>query len=118
MSWDCELVDPKTNKVLEAENVHFLAGGNYQVGGTKELTLNVTYNYGKLYRKVLGGEGLNDLSGKTGAESLKYLLAGVKQLSNDSSSDYWEATEGNAKVALLQLLLLARKAPQGVWRLN
>jgi hypothetical protein len=29
--------------------------------------------------------------------------------------DYWEATEGNAKRALLQLMALSRMRPDGVW---
>ncbi len=118
MSWDCTLVDPTTQEHLEATNAHMLQGGTYAVGGTKELTLNVTYNYGKIYRRVLGGEGLNDLSGKTGFDSMAWLLEGASQLKNDTSSDYWEATEGNAKTALCQLVLLAQQAPDGVWRLT
>lgn len=42
------------------------------MGGTTELWLNVTYNYGFIFRKanVLGSEGIQVLANKTGAESI------------------------------------------------
>ena len=37
------------------------------------------------------------------------------RLADDVSEDYWEATEGNAKRAILQLVALAKMRPDGVW---
>jgi hypothetical protein len=37
-------------------------------------------------------------------------------LDDDVSEDYWEATEGNVRVALSGLLFLAQRAPQGIWK--
>lgn len=45
-------------------------------------------------------------------------LSIVESLTDDSYQCfalYWEATEGNAKRALLQLLAMARMRPDGVW---
>lgn len=53
--------------------------------------------------------------GMTGAESIPVLEAAAAKLSDEVSDDYWEATEGNAKRALLQLLAMARMRPDGVW---
>ena len=118
MSWDCTLVDKRTGKPLEGEAPHNFTGGTYQVGGTKELTLNITYNYGKIFRKVLGGEGLNDLSGMRGLESIRFLLNGADQLKGEPDDDYWAATEGNARKALMDLVELATMRPDGVWQLS
>ena len=93
---------------------HLMAGGTYALGGTTELWLNVTYNYGKHYR-CLGERGIREIYGKTGAESIPMLKVAALRLGNDVSDDYWEATEGNAKRALLQLLAMARMRPDGVW---
>ena len=118
MSWDCYLVNKK-GKTIETTDPHFVqGGGTYAVGGMKELWISVTYNYGKIYRAVLGGNGLNDLDGKTGAESVPWLEIGIAKLGNDVSTDYWEATEGNAKAALFDLVALAKMAPDGRWRLT
>lgn len=98
MSYDIRLCDPVTHEALEVESPHLMAGGTYALGGTTELWLNVTYNYGK-----------------TGSESIPMLQAAALRLGDDVSDDYWEATEGNAKRALLQLLAMARMRPDGVW---
>ena len=57
----------------------------------------------------------NAIYGMTGAESIPVLEAAAAKLSDDVSEDYWEATEGNAKRALLQLLAMARMRPDGDW---
>lgn len=49
MSYDISLCDPVTHKPLKADSTHFIAGGMRAMGGTKELWLNVTYNYGHFY---------------------------------------------------------------------
>ena len=46
MSYDIYLKDPVTKEVVEVDTPHFIAGGTYAIGGTKELWLNVTYNLG------------------------------------------------------------------------
>lgn len=49
MSYDISLCDPVTHETLKADSTHFIAGGMRAMGGTKELWLNVTYNYGHFY---------------------------------------------------------------------
>jgi hypothetical protein len=49
MSYDISLCDPVTHETLEADSTHFIAGGTRAIGGTKELWLNITWNYGKFY---------------------------------------------------------------------
>lgn len=127
MSYDIELTDPVTKEVLHVENVHQIRGGTYCMGGTTELSLNITYNYSKhfypafkefedqtLPEKEREG-GVRLLYGKTGAESIPILKAVIAKLGNDVDPDYWAATEGNAKQALLGLLAFARMRPDGVW---
>ena len=115
MSYDIRLCDPVTYEVIEVDSPHLMRGGTYAVGGTNELWLNVTYNYGKHYYRVMGERGIREIYGKTGAESVPMLEAAASVLGDDASDDYWEPTEGNAKRALLQLLAMARMRPDGVW---
>ena len=51
----------------------------------------------------------------TGVDSIPLLTKAISKLGDDVSDDYWEATEGNAKRALTQLLTLAKMRPDGVW---
>lgn len=115
MSYDIRLLDPVTREQLETEVAHDMRGGTYAMGGTTKLWLNVTYNYGKHYYRVLGEKGIRTICGMTGAESIPVLEAAAAKLSDEVSDDYWEATEGNAKRPLLQLAAMARMRPDGVW---
>ncbi|WP_455136358.1 hypothetical protein [Thermophilibacter sp.] len=115
MSYDIKLIDPVTHEVINFDEPHDMRGGNYCVGGTTEAWLNVTYNYGKFYRRVLGEDGIRSIYGMTGAESIPVLEEAASKLGDDVSDDYWEATEGNAKRPLLQLAAMARMRPDGIW---
>lgn len=50
MSYDIHLNDPVTKQTIELENPHFMRGGTYAIDGTKELSLNITYNYACVMR--------------------------------------------------------------------
>ena len=116
MSYDVSLVDPVSKKVIEISSPHFMFGGNVCIGGTQQLSLNITYNYGDILRHKLGNKGIHTLYGKTGLESIPILETAVKQLADDvDDADYWHATEGNVKRALNQLLVMARMRPDGIW---
>lgn len=118
MSYDISLCDPVTHEPLKADSPHFIAGGMRAMGGTKELWLNVTYNYGHFYYRpeVFGESGIRSIYGKTGAESIPMLEKAISALGDDvDDSDYWHSTEGNAKRALCGLLAFARMRPDGVW---
>jgi hypothetical protein len=116
MSYDIELVHPITGKTLQLDSPHHMKGGTYAIGGTTLMELNITYNYGQHYRKVLGEEGIRTIYGLSGVDSIPILEKGISQLGDDVVDDYWDATEGNAKAALIQLLTLAKMRPDGVWR--
>lgn len=117
MSYDISLCDPVTHKPLKADSTHFIAGGMRAMGGTKELWLNVTYNYGNYFRRddVLGRKGIRSIYGKTGAESIPMLEKAISALGDVVDDDYWHATEGNAKRALYGLLAFAKMRPDDVW---
>lgn len=115
MSYDIRLKDQVTGETLEVDSPHEIRGGTYQVGGSREAWLNVTYNYGIHFRRVLGKDGIRSIYGKSGAESLPILDAAIHELGNDVDPDYWKPTEGNAKQALIGLRALATLRPDGVW---
>ena len=115
MSYDIRLKDPIAKETLILDAPHDMRGGTYRIGGTDECWLNVTYNYSKHYKRVFGEKGIRTIYGMTGAESIPVLKAAIERLGDDVSPNYWEPTEGNAKIALLQLLALAQLRPDGVW---
>ena len=115
MSYDIYLLNPKTKRAIELGGPHDLKGGTYAVGGTTEAWLNVTYNYSEFFYRMLGEKGIRTIYGVTGEESIPILRAAANALKGEPSDNYWDATEGNAKTALLDLIRLAKLAPYGVW---
>lgn len=117
MSYGITLNDPVTKKVIELNEPHFMRGGTYAVGGTKELWLNITYNYASIFYRpeVFGEGGVRSIYGMTGAESIPILKKAIEVLADDVDPDYWKATEGNAKKSLCQLLSMAQLRPDGIW---
>lgn len=115
MSYDIYLKDPVTRDVIEVDTPHQMAGGTYALGGTKELWLNVTYNYANHFYNTMGEKGIRTIYGMSGAESIPILENAINQLGDDVDPDYWKSTEGNAKRALLQLLAMAKIRPDGIW---
>lgn len=117
MSYDITLNDPVTNEPIQINDAHFMRGGTYQMGGCTELWLNITWNYSEFYYRedVFGEKGIRTIYGMTGLESIPVLEKAINALGNDVSDDYWEATEGNAKRPLTQLLTMAKMRPDGIW---
>ena len=129
MSYDVRLIDHTTHKVLEADNPHFMQGGTFCPGGTKELWLNITYNYAAVLCKVLQRDvidqsngqrttlvGLDAINGLYAAETISMLRKAINSLSDEGANEsYWHPTEGNVKKALIQLKALADMRPDGVW---
>ena len=118
MGYYLALTDPVSGDTLHTEDVHHMHGGTYRVGGTTSMDLNVTYNYCSHYSRSFKGEGLNSLNGLTGQEAIVPLSEAADKLGDEVSDNYWEGTEGNAKRALLQLLVLSRMRPDGVWSVS
>lgn len=112
MSYDVDFCDPVSKKVIELDEPHFMRGGTYAVGGTRELTLNITYNYSENYSKH--NFSIKDLDGKSAVEVIPELKRVIALLGDDVSDNYWDATDGNAKRALIQLLTMCRMRPDSV----
>ena len=79
MSWSMWLKNPKTGDRLECKEPHFMFGPNVCLGGTTFLELDVTYNYGRIYRKV-GFSFNEDLYGKTGKEAVHVLHEAIEKI--------------------------------------
>jgi hypothetical protein len=134
MGYDIYLVDPITKEVIILDKLHHMKGGTYAIGGFPEAHLNITYNYSDIYRNVFGdgevelsgwdkmfggGEtGIRKIYGMSGAESTPFLQSAIEKLGDDVDSDYWKATEGNAKRSLIKLVTLAKMRPDGIWKGN
>ena len=120
MSYDIRLVDPVTKESLLLEQPHFITGGTYAIGGTKELWLNITYNYGRYYYEATEGDpdfahdevtayyadgttgpieteyGIRGIYGKSGAQSiplLERMIERIKAKYQDNKGG-WITTEG------------------------
>ena len=114
MSYDIDIVDKKTKEVIKLDTPHHITGGTYVIGGTNELSMNITFNYSKIIYKVLEG-GIKGLDGKTVSDTIPLIEKAILSLKDDVTANYWESTEGNAKRALTNLLTLAKHAPNGEW---
>ena len=114
MSYDLELVG-ENGMVVQFDTPHAIRGGTYAMGGTTKAAFNITYNYAPHYYRTMGEKGIRTIYGMTGRESLPILDAAIGALGTDEHPDYWEPTEGNARVALLNLRLLASMAPDAKW---
>ena len=112
MSYDVDFCDPVSKKVIELDTPHFMRGGTYAVGGTRELTLNITYNYSENYSKH--NFSIKDLDGKSAVEVIPELERVISELGDEVDPDYWKPTDGNAKKALIQLLTMCRMRPDAV----
>lgn len=118
MSYDISLKDPVTKKTIELNEPHFMQGGTYAMGGTKELWLNITYNYGLYYYEATDKDprfahdevscyyadgtkgpmeteyGIRGIYGKTGAESIPMLEDMIRRITEKYQKDgEWIETE-------------------------
>ena len=115
MSYDINLVNPDTGDTIELDEPHQERGGTYAMGDSTEAWLNITYNYSPHFYHVFGDRGIRTIYGMTGENSKQVLKMAISMLGDDVNEDYWAATEGNAKKALMGLLHFAVLAPDGVW---
>ena len=137
MSYDISLNDPVTKVPIEIDSPHFIQGGTYQVGGTKELWLNITYNYGRYYCKAFEDnpktqeKGIRAIYGLTGLDSIPIIEKAIDKLKSDEIPDlspeeraeleadnvtgYWLPTKENALKPLYSLITFAKMRPDGVW---
>jgi len=118
MSYDIYMTEPGAvnDMIIKLNSPHHFKGGTYAVGGTNELTLNITYNYSIFYRETIDSEkGLRWIYGKTGEEVLPVLEDAVGFLGVKQSDNYWEATPGNAGHALLGLIAFCKLRSDGIF---
>ena len=116
MSYDINILDPKTKEVIILDKPNTFKGGTYAVGNSYEAWLNITYNYSKFYYDTINNElGIRWIYNKTGKECLPVLEKAVAQLGTKQSDNYWEATPGNAGNALLGLIAFCKMCPNGVF---
>ena len=111
MSYDIYLNDPVTGQPIELQDPHMMTGGTYAIGGTRELWLNVTYNYASYYYEATEGDerfahqekrrdefvneyGIRGIYGKSGAESIPMLTDMISRIENKykTSSGEWITT--------------------------
>lgn len=122
MSYDIDLIDPVSKETIIIDDAHFMRGGTYQIGGSHELSLNITYNYANILRKVLVPDqtpsayksGIRSLYKMTALQAKPYLEKAIAQLADDVDSDYWTATEGNVKRALIALKTMCEMRPDAI----
>lgn len=100
MSFDCGPIDR-----------HNISGGTYALGGTSEPWFNITYNYSPFFYRLWPEKGIRGLYGMTAKQVVEELDRRIPELSGRPVDDYWAATEGNAKAALLGLRALAASCP-------
>jgi len=138
MSYDIYLKDPVTKEVIEFYEPHQMHGGLYQVGGTREAWLNITYNYANYYYSATEGDerffgqlwyeepknlGIRGIYGKTGSESIRMLhdmICRIEPMPDEECDDpectgYWKPTAKNAIRPLYQLIAMAQMRPDGIW---
>ena len=107
MSYDMWFENDKGEAVKLSEP-HDFRGGTFVMGGTTEASFNITYNYSSFYYDKLNSEdGIRCLYGKKPNDITMILTPITQSMTGEPSNDYWEATEGNARKALIDLLCLA-----------
>lgn len=90
---------------------HDITGGTYALGGTTDPHLNITYNYHKTFYRLWPEDGIRHLYGMTAQEVINEINARLPEVVGEPDQDYWAATEGNARVALVNLRDLAALCP-------
>lgn len=112
MSYDIYFRDAVSQEIITLPYKHQLNGATYCLGGTDELSFNITFNYGGIYNQY--GFYVPQLSGLTAVAAMPILEGVISRLDDDVTDNYWEATEGNAKKALVSLLTMCQLKPDAV----
>jgi hypothetical protein len=80
-----------------------------------DINFGITYNYSKIYYRIFGKKGIRIIYGLSGMESIPILEKAISKLGNDMDMDSWKPTEGNAKKALKELVVIALIHPADIW---
>jgi len=114
MSYDIGLFD-NHKSMVQVER--YTEGGCYQVDGSTNAKLNITYNYSWFFHEYLDNKtGLRWLYGKKAIDTIDRLQVAVNKLGTEQWKDYWAPTPGNAGHALNILLRWARQHPETIWQ--
>ncbi len=98
---------------VELEHPHLLRGGTYAINGTRDATLNITYNYSWFYYRFLSvNEGLRVLDNMPAYQVIDLLAEAISCLGIRRYDDYWMPTAGNAGAALNDLRTLSMLVPR------
>lgn len=112
MSYDIYFRDAVSQEIIMLPYKHQMFGATYCVGGTDELSFNITFNYAGIYNNY--GFHIPQLKGMSAVAAMPILEGVISKLGDDVTDNYWEATEGNAKQALVKLLTMCRLRPDAV----
>lgn len=141
MSYDIYIVDVEGNTITSDEK-HNVSGGTYELGGSNELWLNITYNYSEYFYRYFGKDGIRSLYGKSVADTMSDIARAIVfmreeavtfvppetkeelDINNPSKfkivkfdpDNYWSKTPMNAAKALKNLLDIGAMAPEGFWK--
>jgi hypothetical protein len=114
MSYDFWITDKEGDR-MDAPLTHHEKGGTYVVGGTRSLEFNITFNYASHFVKAFAHEdGIKILNGMLCIKAIPLIVRAMRRLGDDTTSNYWDSTEGNAKKALDGLLHIAALGFDGV----
>lgn len=112
MSYDIYFRDSVSQEIITLPYKHQSNGATYCLGGTDELSFNITFNYAGIYNNY--GFHIPQLNGLTAVAAMPILEGIIAKLDDDVTEDYWQATEGNAKKALVSLLTMCQLRPDAV----
>lgn len=112
MSYDIYFRDAVSEEIIILPYKHQMFCATYCLGGTKELRFNITFNYAGIYDQY--GFHVAQLSGLSAVAAMPILEGVISKLDDDVTDNYWEATEGNAKKALVSLLTMCQLRPDAV----
>lgn len=112
MSYDIRLVEPTTKETITIDTPHHMRGGTYCIGGSNELSLNITWNYFKYFYDATEkddrfyneeeNQGIRGIYGKTGAESIPMLTDMVERIRKkyQNKDGTWKKTKRNETLFL------------------
>ena len=116
MGYYCKIVHEDSSDYM----VNALPVGSLQIlnpSYPEEAFITITSNYKKIAERVLEG-GIQGLNGRSVDETIDELRTAISKLGDNTDPDYWKATEGNVKLALQGLVMLAVQCPGGVWNIS
>jgi hypothetical protein len=118
MSWWVYLQDAESGHPVTVSK--HSEGGTHVLGGCNDAELNITYNYGGLFRSVglVFKEYGGNVHGQKAKDMIPRLEEAVKILGIIPSNDYWSASPGNAGHTLNILLTWARQYPEAVFEVH